>query len=380
MSAEKLARIDAVAQRMVDDKKLAGCVIAVARNGKPAYFKSFGKADIAADKPMTNDTIFRIYSMTKSVATAGALMLVEEGKVGLDDPVSKYVPELKAVKVYKEGGNEKPKRQPTVRDLMRHTAGLTYGFFGNSAVDQMYRDQKVSDGSLQDMAECLGELPLLYEPGTKWVYSVATDVLGLVIEKASGKALDKFLAARIFEPLGMVDTGFQLPAENIDRFAANYNSDGEGKLTVIDEPSKSRYLERPKMFSGGGGLVSTTGDYMRFLQMIANGGEVGGKRLLKAETVNLMTTNQLPDGAMPIAIGEPRPGVGFGLGFSVRVEDSEWDAGGRLGEYGWGGAASTHYWISPADELIVVTMEQTMPYSFSLEFALKELIYDAIEK
>jgi len=264
--------------------------------------------------------------------------------------------------------------------LMRHTAGFTYGLFGDSKVDQWYRQRNVLGGSLKEMAERLGKLPLLYQPGEKWVYSVASDVLGLVIENVSGMSLDKYLETRIFKPLGMADTSFQLPQEKLDRFATNYSPDESGGLKVIEVPSESKYLKKPASFSGGGGLLSTTGDYMRFLLIVANGGEWGGMRLLKEETVKLMTTNQLPEEAMPIAIGEPRPGVGFGLGFSVRTKDTEWDPQSRVGEFGWGGAASTHYWASPKDDLVVVTMEQTMPYSFALEFAVKGLIYDAIEK
>ncbi len=227
------------------------------------------------------------------------------------------------------------------------------------------------------MADRLGNLPLLYQPGRKWVYSVSTDVLGHIVAKASGQGFDEFLQLRFFEPLGMEDTGFMVPFDKVARFSANYGS-RDGRLMVIDSPNKSKYLKAPKMPSGGGGLVSTTRDYLRFLQMIQNGGQFEGKRYLKPDSVKLMTTNQLPKEIPFIGVGDKRPGVGFGLGFSVRIGDSEFDAGARLGEYGWGGAASTHYWCSPKDDLVVVTMEQTMPYSFDLEFALKKPIYDAI--
>ena len=378
LSAEKLQKVDEVAKSLVEKKHIAGCVIAVAKQGKIAYLNAFGHQDIKAGKSMTPDTVFRIYSMTKSITSAAAMMLVDEGKVGLDDPLDKYIPGMEKVKVH---GSTKDVPTPTVRDLMRHTAGLTYGFFGDTEVDKLYQKAKVLDdsGTLKDMADKLPQLPLLYEPGKDWVYSIASDVLGYVVEKASGKTLDVFFQERLFKPLGMKDTGFYVRPDQLDRFAVNYGP-GKGILTVVDSATKSKYLKKPTFFSGGGGLVSTTRDYVRFLTMIQNGGTFEGKRYLKTETVDLMRTDQLPEEAFPIAFGEEeRPGTGFGLGFNVRVADTKWDAGARVGEYGWGGAASTHYWVSPKDDLIVVTMEQLMPYSFNTEWAVKKLIYDAIE-
>ncbi len=223
-------------------------------------------------------------------------------------------------------------------------------------------------------------MPLAYDPGKDWVYSMSIDVLGLAIERASGMTLDRFLDERIFKPLDMPDTGFSVPAGKADRFAANYQR-GEKGLKVIDAPRESKYLKPPGLLSGGGGLVGTARDYLRFLLMIEAGGILDGRRILKPETVRLMTTNQLPKEAFPIYFGKQiRHGTGFGLGFSVRTADTEWDPAARVGEYGWGGAASTHYWVSPKDRLIVVTMEQTMPYTFDLEFAVKGLIYDALPK
>ncbi len=380
LSAAKLVKVDQAAQKLIDDKKLVGCVIAIARHGKIAYLKAFGKQHAERDKPMTTDAVFRIYSMTKAITSAATLMLMENGKLGLDDPVSKHLPEFKGLKVHVEGGDDvAPKREMTVRDLLRHTAGLTYGVFGDSAVDKLYRKASVLNGTLEEATGKLGKLPLLYEPGEQWVYSVATDVLGRLIEKTSGKSFTKFLHSRLFDPLGMRDTGFHVREGNLDRFTANHNISGEGEIRVIDEPDASRYLKPPKLASGGGGLVSTTRDYLRFLQMIQSGGTFQGKRYLKKATVQLMTTNQLPERIPHIGIGDARPGVGFGLGFSVRTGESRWDSGARLGEYGWGGAASTHYWTSPQDDLIVVTMEQTMPFNFNLEFGIKKLVYDAIE-
>jgi len=235
--------------------------------------------------------------------------------------------------------------------------------------------------TLQEMASKLDGLPLLFEPGTDWTYGISTDVLGRVVEVASGQSLLEFLDERFFKPLDMKDTGFHVPADKVDRFANNYNSDGEGKLTVEDNAKTSRYLIEPPFEGGGGGLVSTARDYMRFLLMIQADGEYLGKRYLKPETVALMKNNQVPESVGWIKFGdEVRTGVGFSYGFSVRVEMSDWDSDGRVGEYGWGGAASTHYWTSPKDDLTVITLEQIMPYSFMTELKLKPLIYDAIIK
>jgi len=267
-----------------------------------------------------------------------------------------------------------------VKDLLRHTAGLTYGFFGNTPVDQMYRKVKVMDrnSSLAVMCTKLGKIPLAYQPGKAWRYSLSVDVLGRVIEVVSKKTLDGFFAERIFKPLDMKDTGFFVPDSKIDRFATNYNSNRKGKLTLKDAAKTSRYRKSPAHLSGGGGLVSTARDYMRFVVMIAGGGELHGKRLLKTDTAKLMTTNQLPK-EVPW-IGLNRVGVGFGLGLSVRLKTDKRAKASRVGECGWGGAASTHFWISPADGLAVVTLEQTMPYSPLVELTVKGIIYDAIEK
>ncbi len=376
LSADKLGKIDEKVTQLIEEKKLAGCVVAVARRGQIAYLKAFGVRNKATGEPMEEDTIFRIYSMSKSIATAAALALVDEGKLELDAPVAKYLPELAKVRVFTAEGEPpvQPKRAMTVRDLMRHTSGLTYGFFGDTEVDKAYRKANVLVGTLEELPQKLGELPLLDHPGERWVYSVASDVLGRLVEVASEHSFESFLEKRFFEPLQMRDTGFHVPRDKVSRFAANHGPE----LVIADHPEKSRFLKPPAMASGGGGLVSTTRDYLRFLQMIAQGGTFEGKRYLKKETVALMTSNQLPESIPCIGISDKRPGVGFGLGFSVRIGNSGWDSAAPIGEYGWGGAASTHYWVSPKDELIVVTMEQTVPFNFNLEFGLKKVIYDAI--
>ena len=380
-SAEGLARVDTIASKLIADKKMAGSVIAISRNGKLAYLKAFGHQEVKGEKKMRLDSVFRIYSMTKGIVTAAAMMLVEEEKLDLDVPVSEYIPEFGGLKVYDPSGNRKPGREMTTRDLMRHTAGLTYGFFGTTPVDEMYREKQVLGGTLDEMVQRLGELPLLYEPGGKWVYSVASDVLGYLVEKRSGEKLDVFLKKRIFDPLDMKDTGFQVRNDQLERFTACYGPSPTGQgLVVVDDPANSRFAKPPRMFSGGGGLVSTPMDYLRFCEMIVLEGEVNGRRLLKKKTVRMMRTNQLKEEIMPIGIGDTRPGTGFGLGFSVRVASyEEGDPGSIVGEFGWGGAASTHYWMSPEHKIAVVTMEQTQPYTAILEKAIKRAVYEAVK-
>lgn len=383
MSSAKLAKIDKIMADLVRDKRLAGGIVLVARHGKIVYFQSSGLMDIEANKPMTNDAILRFYSMTKAITTAAALALYEDGKLGLDDPVSKHLPDLKNLKVASGSAETTAEREMTIRDLMRHTSGLSYGSSGNAAADQAYSAANVfaPENTLATMTEKVGKLPLAFSPGKDWCYGISTDILGRVVEVVSGKPLDEFFQARILGPLDMRDTAFYVLAGKQSRFAANYTSDGKGKLTLLDDPTKSKYLQSPKLLSGGGGLVSTARDYMRFLLMIAQGGELDGVRILKPDTVALMHTNQVPAEVGSIKFGkEVREGVGFGLGFSVRDKMSSWDPAGRIGEYGWGGAASTHYWVSPKDDLVVVVLEQTMPYSFLTELALKGVIYDAVEK
>lgn len=386
MSSDKLAKVDALLKQLIAEKKLAGSTLVVSRHGKVVHFQSEGLMDVEANKPMRNDAIVRIYSHTKAITTAAALMLCDDGKLSLDDPVAKHLPEIKGVQVQGQDGPAAPATEMTVRDLMLHTAGFSYGNSGVAAADKAYREANIfaPNTTLADMTAKLGRVPLSFDPGKEWGYSVSIDVLGRVVEVVSGQPLDEFFERRIFKPLDMHDTGFFVPAEKVDRFASVYTSDGKGTLTLKslspkDAPLPYEYLRRPSLLSGGGGLVSTARDYLRFLTMISRGGELDGVRLLSADTVRRMTTNQLSEQVGWIKFGgQPRTGVGFGLGFSVRVKMSEWDPQGRVGEYGWGGAASTHYWTSPKDDLIVVVLEQTVPYSFLTEFAVKGPIYDAI--
>ncbi|MFK7768060.1 MAG: serine hydrolase domain-containing protein [Mariniblastus sp.] len=382
MSSAKLANVDSAMEESVKQKLIAGGIVVIARHGKVVHFKSYGQRDIAAGKPMENDTIVRIYSMTKAITTTAAMMLYDEGKLHFDDPVSKFIPELKNVQVAVGDKLVPLDRAVTVADLMRHTAGYSYGYSKQELHNKAYAGLKMLDTTvtLEEFGKKLGRLPLTSQPGTDWEYGISIDVLGRVVEVASGEKLEVFFKKRIFEPLGMPDTGFYVPAEKAERFAANYNSDGKGNLTLKDDPTTSRYLKIPPFSGGGGGLVSTASDYMRFLLMIAGGGELDDVRLLKPETVKLMTTNQVPKAAGWVKFGgEIRTGVGFGFGFNVRDKMSDWDPDGRVGEYGWGGAASTHYWISPTDNVVVVTLEQIMPYSFLTENKLKGIVFDAIK-
>lgn len=388
LDSQVVAKLDTALQSFIDEQKRAGFVVAVVRRGKVVYHRSLGMQDIATKKPMTQDTIFRIYSMTKPITSVAAMILYDRGLLKLDTPVGEIVPEFADLEVVvdpyaEEVETVKVESPMTVLDLFRHTAGLTYGFFSNTNVDKLYRkafNNPPPDANLHAMATAMGDLPLLYQPGSKWHYSYATDILGHVVERLSGQPLDVFLAQNIFKPLGMTDTGFYVSEAELERFATNYGPQKEGGLKVIDAPQTSRFAERGTLFSGGGGLVSTSSDYIRFCLMLLNNGTWNGQQILKPETVALMTRNHLPPALMPIAFGKnKRHGVGFGLGFSVRVQQSDWEPASRTGEYGWGGAASTHFWISPEDEIAVVVLSQYMPYNDQVERELKPIIYDALQ-
>ena len=370
LSAEGLAKIDAEVQKFLDKKQLAGAITIVARHGKVAHFKAHGLMDIAAKKPMRKDTIFRIYSMTKAIISVAAMILEEEGKLKLDAPVSKYLPGTRGMKF--RGAVAKP--EMTVRDLLRHTSGLP----NNSTVDRTMRQAglpPLADSSLKEMTERLTTVPLIYPPGKGWHYSFAADLLARLVEAVSGQRLDGFLAERIFKPLRMKDTGFHVPEEKLDRFAVVY---GNGlRVTSAPQPGTSgpfSFREMPKFLSGGGGLVSTATDYMRFCLMLSGKGEFDGVRLLKAETVAEMTRDQLPPGVGEIS-RRPR-GRGFGLGFAVRIRkiDSEPSS---IGEYEWLGGAGTEFWLSPREDLVVITLSQQLPMR-QLGQAIKPIVYGAV--
>ena len=399
LSAKRLADISTTSQKFTDEKRLAGAVTVVARRGKVTHFEAFGMMDLEAEKPMQRDIIFRIYSMTKPIATVAVMMLYEDGKLQLDAPVSTYLPELGGLKVAADADGAsltlvEADRDMTVRDLMRHTAGLPGAaryMAGKTAVDKHYREvglHRLHECDIQKMVKRLGRIPLLYQPGAKWHYSIAADVLGRLIEVASGQPFDVFLAERIFQPLGMQDTGFYVPEEKIVRFASLYGPKPGGGLQTIDAPeggtghvSKSSFIQKPNFLSAGGGLVSTAADFARFCLMLSGKGVLDGKRLMKSESVELMTRNHLPKSLIPLdkKPDERYAGLGFGLGVSVRVQQANWIPASQVGEYGWIGGTSTEFWISPRDELVAITLAQHIPFS-ELSQTLKPLIYAAILK
>jgi CubicO group peptidase (beta-lactamase class C family) len=382
MSAEKLAEVSEIMKGLIEDKKIAGGTVIVARNGKVVFDETYGQRDLERKLPIERDTIFRIYSMSKAITSAATLMLVDEGKLDLDAPVSKYLPEIAAMKVMDGKTERAPKSPMTVKDLFLHTSGIPYPGPAGSETQKLYDAVEVLDmwSDLPLMVTKISQIPLEFDPGTRWKYGASIDVLGYLVQKVSGQPLENFLQARIFEPLGMTDTAFYVPAEKQSRFAANYYSNGKGKMIILDDPTRSAYLRKRGLASGGGGLVGTASDYMRFLLMIEAGGEWQGKRLLSAESVERMRINQLPNEVEWIGFGDEKSkGKGFGLGFAVTVAPGDKSAD-RKDEYGWGGAASTHYWVSPNDRLVVVTMEQRMPNTPETEEKLKPVIYGAIKK
>lgn len=400
-SSSRLARINGVVDRYVDQGKLAGAITLVARRGQVVHLRAAGLQDREAGRPMTEETIFRIYSMTKPITTVAAMMLFEAGHFLLDDPVADYLPAFKETKVWV--GNsfsglrlEAPQRSMTIKDLMCHTAGLSYGWFKDSPVDALYAEHKLSDPDrdLADMVDTLAQLPLLYHPGTAWRYSYATDVLGRLVEVVSGRPLDEFFRDAIFQPLGMVDTGFHVPAAKLARLAAVYSPGKEfdftaamaekpqadSEIAVLDAPVGSPFTRVRPFRSGGGGLVSTMADYLRFAQMLLNRGVLDGRRLLGRKTVELMMLNHLPAALVPIGIGgDVNHGYGFGLGGSVLVDVAASSMPGSPGLFGWGGAAGTQFWVDPQEDLIGLLMIQFMPsgyYPIRREF--RGAVYQAL--
>ena len=357
LSSSQLARIEALTQKYVDSGLVPGAVMLVARRGKVAWSRTLGFRDRTAKEAMRPDSIFRIYSMTKPIVSVAAMMLVEEGKMLVSDPVSKYLPEIGRMMVgveTAEGGKAAlqrtdPARAMTVQDLLRHTSGLIYGTRGKSLVNAAYIDAKIGsrDFSNEELVTKLSDLPLRFSPGDRWEYGVSTDVLGRVIEVVSGKTLGEFLNERILTPLGMTDTGFFVPSDKLNRAAQPWQMPEAPPMTP-----RFDVAQKPRFESGGGGLTSTIDDYLRFAIMVADGGEFAGKRLLGSKTVEFMTADHT--GARP---GRP-PGLGFGLGFEVRTSVGDSALPGSLGEYGWAGNAGTLFWIDPKEQLIAIYMVQ----------------------
>jgi CubicO group peptidase (beta-lactamase class C family) len=393
----RLDRIDEhLRTRYVDAGKIAGCQVVVARGGTVAHAATIGLADRERGVPVRPDTIWRIYSMTKPVTGVALLTLYEQGKVALKDPVERYLPEFRGVRVRERGpdGDVRlvdPARPMTVRDLLMHTSGIGYGPKGARMDLATLGDRPPSarmsgGGDLQVLVERLGPEPLRFHPGAHWLYSWSTDVAARVVEVVSGRRFDEYLQATIFDPLGMADTGFSVPDAAIDRFAALYRRDGTKRLVLSDDPLTSAYRTHPEFLSGGGGLVSTAADYLRFCRMLAGGGAVGGVRVLAPRTVDLMRANHLPGGgdlrafALPGGYGEVGfDGMGFGLTVAVSSGPAGTQAAGSAGTFLWGGLASTIFWIDPTDDVVVVFMTQLQPSgTFDFRGQLTALVYGAL--
>jgi CubicO group peptidase (beta-lactamase class C family) len=397
LSSERLERIDThLKSRYIDPGKIAGALTLVYRGGEVAYQSPIGFMDRERGIPMADDTIFRIYSMSKPITSVALMMLYEHGHFQLEDPVHRWIPSWKNLRVYEAGNHphyqtRACERPMQIVDLLTHMSGLTYGFMERTNVDRGYTQLGIGalrsqyPGDLGSMVEDLATLPLEFSPGTAWNYSVATDVLGYLVEQISGERFDEYLRRHIFEPLGMVDTGFHVPEAEVDRFAACYERNRKKELRLQDDPATSRYLSPPKFLSGGGGLVSTAADYLRFCRMLLGGGELDGARLLGPKTLELMASNFLPNGddLTHHALGNfsetTYSGVGFGLGFSVTLDTVEGRLVGSEGEFAWGGAASTAFWVDPVEEMIVIFMTQFMPSAtFNFRAQLKSIIYPSI--
>ena len=398
MSSERLAKIKPHMQRYVDEGKVAGIQTIIARNGKIVHFEQVGTLNFDTGSEMKHDSLFRIASMTKPVATTAAMILFEEGKLLLDDPVEKYLPAFRDKKVLVDGELVDATHPFTVRELMSHTGGLTYGIFGNSPIDQQYREAMFGENNrfnfrsianndtpesqlktLDDLVAAIGPIPLQYQPGTQWVYSLSVDILGAVIEKVSGQPLDTFMEERLFQPLGMKDTFFEVPTDKLNRFGTLHTIDQTGKLIVVDRPETSDFANNVSFLSAGGGLVSTASDYIRYAQMMLNGGELNGVRILSPTTIDLMTRNQLTyDQQLKY---DPRPGIagttGFGLGFGLKTEAPK-TASGSKGNFRWAGIFGTDFWCDPKENLTAILLMQMIPYPQNVRAEFKNLTYQAI--
>ena len=370
----------------VKDGKYVGTMTLVSRKGEVAYLDSLGFMDRENEKPMQENSIFRIYSMSKAITSIAIMQLYEKSKFRLDDPVHWYIPSWKNLRVYQSGVypnflTSRPERHMTIRDLLTHMSGLTYDFMYKSNVDAAYRKTKVQQaGSLEEFVEILSTLPLEFSPGDKWNYSVSTDVLGYLVEVISGMKLEEYFKAHIFEPLEMVDTSFSCPEEKLDRLASLYEHIPDNEPRLLEIP-----FLNTKMASGGGGLFSTMSDYHNFCSMLLHQGEFNGKRLIGRKTLELMTVNHLPNNQDLTEMSEsafsetPYAGVGFGLGFSVMLDPAKSQTTSDIGEYGWGGAASTVFMINPKEEMFIIFLTQLLPSStYQVRRELRSIVYSAL--
>ena len=394
LSGPRLQHIDRfLQQKYLDTGKLPCALTLVERNGQVAHFSALGSMDVERNRPLQEDTIFRIYSMTKPLTSLALMMLVEEGRVSLDDPVHRYIPQWRDLGVYEGGfiGGFRTKRTSApmrVVDLMRHTSGLTYGFQQRTNVDAAYRKLHLGEiptaVSLEQMIDELAKVPLEFSPGSAWNYGISTDVVGYLVGKVSGQPFEQFLRSRILDPLGMTDTDFMVPAAKASRFAACYAATPKGGMVLQDDPQTSFFLKPPTFVSGGGGLVSTAADYLRFCRMLLNGGELDGVRLVSPKTLELMSHNHLPGGkdlpdlAVSLFSEVTYAGVGFGLGFAVSVSPARGLLPGSPGDISWGGLASTYFWVDPREQLIVIFMTQLTPSAtYPIRRELRTLVYSA---
>jgi CubicO group peptidase (beta-lactamase class C family) len=393
-SSERLERLHKLMQQAVDRQQVAGAVTILARHGKVVDYRTYGQRDVAGAAPMTKDAIFRDYSMTKPVTGVAMMILYEQGKWLPSDPIAKFIPEFAHLKVFKGADADgkmilvDPDHAPTMRELMSHTAGFTYGFFGDTPVDKMYRDADLfASTSLQEFIEKLARIPLTYQPGKGWTYSVSMDIEGYIVEKLSGKSLPEFMHDEIFAPLGMKDASFYVPQDKLARFSKLYWVDPKGGLT--DTPTgrlaARDYAVKPTMASGGGGMVSTTEDYYRFAQMLGNGGVLDGKRILAPSSVKLMGSNHVPvellTGQYGIGYQIMRPGFGYGYNCAVVFDPPEANLPEGKGTFFWDGAAGTWFWIDPTNDVVFAGMIQRMgggPNSMNLQYLSRAVVYQAL--
>ena len=395
MDAGRLGRIgEHLQRRYIDAGRIPGSLTLVLRGGELAYAHCAGRRDLERDLPMTADTLFRIYSMTKPVTSVALMTLWERGLLVLDDPVHRFIPEWKDLQVRRGGAwplfeTQPPRRPMTVRDLLRHTAGLTYDFMRSSNVDYAYRKLRLGipapGYTLEKMIGQLARLPLEFSPGERWNYSVATDVLGALIERVSGRPFPDFLREEIFEPLGMRDTGFSPRPDQLERFASCYVRDPQKRLGLHDDGRDSAFSGR-SFFSGGGGLLSTAGDYLRFCRMLAGGGSLDGQRIIGRRTLALMTANHLPGGGDLASLSAAgfsetdNDGVGFGLGFACKLDPVRNGYPASPGSFYWGGMASTLFWVDPQEDLVVLFLTQLIPsQTFNFRGQLEALVYAALD-
>ena len=390
ISSQRINRITSLSEEYVKSNKVPGIVTMVSRNGKIVYYEAFGNRGADDQSKMKKDDLFRIYSMTKPITAVAAMQLYEEGKFHLNDPVTKFIPEFENIKVLNDKGVVvSSEEKMTMQQLLTHTAGFSYGFNPNDMVDQKYGEAKLWESKdLDDFTEKIAALPLKFEPGTKWHYSIAVDLTGLIVERLSGKSLEDYFQDHIFNPLGMKDTFFEVPKNKSDRFLPNHYFDASTKspkTLPIDPNSAMSNYEKVSLYSGGGGLVSTAMDYMIFTECLRNGGIYNGKRILGPKTVQFMTknhlegslTNTVNSGENPLSKAQS-DGFGFGLGFGIVTNSTNNRVIGSDGEYNWGGAAGTVFWIDPVEDLVVVSMIQLMGSPWSLREDLKVATYQSL--